>query len=77
VAVPVVVLANKFNVPPLHTGLLLVATGVAGGVGSDNVNGPTGAEGQPVIETTMLSYTPAGKPVIVSTPELFDEIVAV
>jgi hypothetical protein len=33
----VALVADKFNATPLQIGLLLVATGVAGGVGSDNV----------------------------------------
>jgi hypothetical protein len=78
VTVPVVVVfAKRFNVEPLHTALLLVATGVAGGVGSDKVNGPTGAEGQPFRLTTILSYTPAGRFPIVSTPDEFEEAIAV
>ena len=35
-----VVLAFKFNVVPLHIGAFVVAVGVAGGLGSDNVIGP-------------------------------------
>jgi hypothetical protein len=35
-----VVLAFKFKVVPLHIGAFVVAVGVAGGVGSDNVTGP-------------------------------------
>ena len=47
VTVPVAVLvAFKFKVEPLHSAPLLVAVGVAGGLGSLKLNGPTGAEGQ-------------------------------
>ena len=38
--------AFKFNVEPLHSALLLVAVGAAGGLGSLKLNGPTGADGQ-------------------------------
>lgn len=54
-AVPAVdVVAERFSVLPLQTGPLLTATGVAGGLGSDNVNGPTTFEGQLFSDTEML-----------------------
>jgi hypothetical protein len=55
VGVPVsVVVALRFNVPPLQTGPLLVATGAAGGFGSVRLKGPTVLEGQPFSVTLML-----------------------
>ena len=47
VAVPDdVVLADKFMVPPLQIGFTAGTAGVAGGFGSERLNGPTAAEGQ-------------------------------
>jgi len=41
-----VVDALKFSVLPLHKGFTFVIVGVAGGFGSDKLNGPTDADGQ-------------------------------
>ena len=72
VVVPVdVVLALKFRVDPLHKGDTDNIVGVAGGVGSVNVNGPAGAEGHPFKVTTTLLYDPAGIAEIVRTPDPF------
>jgi hypothetical protein len=72
-----VVLASRFKVVPLHTGPLLVATGVAGGLGSTRVNGPTWLEGHPASATLMLSYNPDVSPVIITTPLALAVMVAV
>jgi len=37
---------------PLHKGFTFEITGVAGGVGSDKLNGPTIFEIQPLVDTT-------------------------
>lgn len=56
VAVPgEVVLALSASVLPLHMGELLPATGVAGGVGSTSVTGPTVLEIQPFKVTVRLA----------------------
>ena len=55
VIVPVlVVLAVKFSVCPLHKGELLPAVGVAGGLGSLRLNGPTAFEGHPLLVAVIL-----------------------
>ena len=63
-----VVLAVRFSVSPLHTGVLLAAMGVTGGVGSDKVMGPTILDGHPFTVTRILSYTPAARFGITSVP---------
>ena len=69
VCVPVVVVdALKFRVLPLHKGFTFEITGVAGGVGSDKLNGPTDADGQLFNTTYTLEYEPAGSDGIVITP---------
>lgn len=50
-----VVDAVRFKESPLHTGVLLAATGVAGGVGSVKVKGPAIFELHPFNVTRMLS----------------------
>ena len=69
VCVPVeVVDALRFRVLPLHKGLTFGMVGVAGGVGSTKLNGPTDAEGQFDNTTNTLEYVPAGSDCIVITP---------
>ena len=47
VCVPMeVVDALRFRAVPLHNGFTFVIVGVAGGFGSDKLNGPTDADGQ-------------------------------
>lgn len=50
---PATVAVCNVNETPLHTGLLLVAEGVAGGLGSVKVN-VSGDEGQPLSTTVTL-----------------------
>lgn len=64
----VVVPAFNVSVLPLHTGPLLPAVGVAGGVGSFSVNGPTTFEGQLFSVTEILLYVPAGRFGIIKAP---------
>jgi len=47
-----VVDALKFRVLPLHKGLTFGMVGVAGGLGSTKLNGPTIFEVQPLVDTT-------------------------
>lgn len=69
VAAPgVVVLALRFNVSPLHTGELPDAVGVAGGVGSTKVTGPSILETQPFNITRILLYKPAARLGMTSDP---------
>ena len=69
VAVPsVVVVADKFNVLPLQMGAILAITGVAGGVGSTRVNGPTTLEAHPFKVTETFVYAPAASPFISMFP---------
>ena len=72
VAVPtVVVVADKFNVLPPQMGAMLPMTGVAGGVGSTSVNGPTALEGHPFKVTDTFVYAPAASPDISMFPLAF------
>lgn len=61
IAPVLVVEAVKFNVDPLHRGPLLEAVGVAGGLGSVKLKGPTAFELQPLLVTVMFEYDPAVK----------------
>lgn len=45
------VVAERFKVPPLHTGPLLETAGAEGGLGSARLTGPTVFEGQLFSET--------------------------
>jgi hypothetical protein len=47
----VVVAEFNCSVAPLQSGPLLLTVGVAGGLGSVNVNGPASAEGHPLSVT--------------------------
>ena len=67
----VALVADKLKAVPLQIGLLLVATGIAGGVGSDNVIGPaTVLEIQPFNVTVILVYVPAVNPEMIILPPL-------
>jgi hypothetical protein len=65
--------AVRFKVCPLHNAPLLVATGVAGGLGSDNVNGPVSFDVQLFSTTLISSYTPSARPVITRLPVASDD----
>jgi hypothetical protein len=78
VCVPVeMVDALRFRVLPLHNGFTFVIVGVAGGLGSDKLNGPTDADGQLFSTTYTLEYEPAGSDGIVITPDELLVIVVV
>jgi hypothetical protein len=74
----VVVDAVSDKVEPVHIGLLLPATGVAGGLGSDRTCGPTLLDGQPAsVVTLIFVYVPAGRLSIVNIPLALEVIVVV
>jgi hypothetical protein len=54
IAPAVTVLDVRFKAFPLHTGPLLTAVGVAGGLGSERVKGPTVLDGQLFSVTLIL-----------------------
>ena len=66
--------AVRFNVCPLHKGELLPAVGVAGGLGSVRLNGPTALEGQPLLVAVILEYDPATKLPMIMLPDRFATI---
>lgn len=70
-------LAVSTKLFPLHIGLLLPVIGVAGGVGSDKVKGPTTFDGQPFSVTDILVYDPAARFGMVRLPPASDDIDAV
>lgn len=72
-----VVDAVRLRSLPLHMGELLPAVGVAGGLGSVNVTGPTIFDGQPVNTTRMFAYVPATRFGMISDPPAFDAMLAV
>jgi hypothetical protein len=63
--------AVRFNVCPLHNGELLPAVGVAGGLGSERLNGPTAFDAHPLLVTVMFEYEPADKFPMIIFPEPF------
>jgi hypothetical protein len=66
VTLAVVLVALRLMVCPLHIGeVLVVAKGVAGGLGSDRVMGPIGFEGHPFCVTIILEYVPERNPLMV------------
>jgi hypothetical protein len=58
----------RFNGLPAQIGPLTDGTGVAGGVGSFKMNGPTGLLTQPFKVTVMLSNVPAVRLPIINVP---------
>jgi len=61
----------KFNVWPVHKGLLLLAVTPVGGFGFVSVT-DFGSEAQPFNVTTMFVYEPPAKPVSKIDPEALD-----
>jgi len=64
-------LAVKFKVLPVHSGLLLEAVGVVGAEGLTKVKGPTALEEQLLSVAVMFEYAPAERLGIVKTPFVF------
>ena len=78
VAPDVLEVADKSIVLPAQIGVTkTLATGVAGGFGSDKEIGPTAVEIHVFKATVILLYAPAASPVIIACPLAFEVIVTV